>query len=136
MCRNITPKESQILCSRCGNVANPTDGWEHGWPNYGHIRLGIDCCSMDALTGDAGISCSRNIWHDNHPMMEKFDAQEVVFTWGNGYEYDTVGKYRLCHKCQRELISIIGAFFKFPEMAVDGSQNNHRMHPENRGVGS
>lgn len=109
MCSRATSKDEQVLCSHCGKVANPSDRWENGWPLYGKITIGLDCCALDSLWGDD--------WHEsnlsfNHPAMIKSNFQQINFEWGNGYKFDSTGRYRLCWYCQRLLMGVIGDFFK------------------------
>lgn len=105
MCRTITPKSEQILCSRCNQVANPTDGWEHGWCIYGNINLGFHSRINDALAGKFISKIPKS------NVIKDFGFQEITLEWGNGFKYDTTGKYRLCEPCQRELLNLIGKFF-------------------------
>lgn len=101
----MTPESDQVLCSRCREVANPTDGWEHNWPNFGKIDLGVDSCSFVALG-------YRDTWNlEDHLAMTRFGAQHVTFEWGQGWEYDSQGRYRLCRDCQHKLLALVGDFF-------------------------
>jgi len=109
MCElTITPDEEKVNCSHCGEVANPDDAWEYGWPMYGKITIGIDCCSLNYLWPDGYREKGMGF---NHPAMVASGFQEINFEWGNGYKFDSTGKYRLCWDCQRKLMKLIGSFF-------------------------
>ena len=116
MCRTLTPEDKQVACSRCGNAANPNDGWEHEWPLYGRLHVGFPAQAFAALCGKriAGEDQFR-AWNKGHPSMVKNGAQDVVFEWGNGVEYDSTDRYRLCYECQRVLLGVIGEFFGYGE---------------------
>ena len=107
MCRIPTPTEEREACSRCGCVRNPNDGWEHGWPLFGKIDIGFHSCAGHVLThGRHGFPA--------HPAMtEKSGPQRVVFEWGDGGVggYSSRNGFRLCEKCQRDLIATIGEWF-------------------------
>ena len=110
MCRTATQESDKVPCSRCGRTANPNDGWEHEWPIYGRLDIGYHSQAFVELAGgdvDAGFQ----MWEQGHPAMIQDDAQRVVFEWGNGYQYDSTGRYRMCCKCQRELLAVVGRFF-------------------------
>lgn len=97
------PNTKIIACSRCAEPANPTDRWEHGWPNYGRIELGLDSCGQ--MTG----------WGWSHPAMPESrleSAQRLILEWGTGHGYDSEGRYRLCRACQRRLWETLAQFFK------------------------
>jgi hypothetical protein len=111
MCRTRTPDSERIPCSRCKNVANPNDGWEHGWPLFGRLDVGIHSCAAHKL-GDP-------TWTP-HPAIRDYGAQRVIFEWGNGYEYDSRGRYRLCAECQADLLGVLGAFFGVGKPPVIG----------------
>jgi hypothetical protein len=117
MCRTITLIEERVSCSRCGKTANPTDGWEHGWPLYGYIHLGFPAQAFVALRcgPPCGDESDFEWWEKGHPAMIQNDAQEVKFQWGNGMTYDSVGRYRLCYDCQKALLGVIGTFFGIPK---------------------
>jgi hypothetical protein len=107
-----TPKELIVLCSHCGNPANPTTRWESGWPLYGRIELGFPSRIFSPLVQRVFPDCNTmEKLVEGHKAAVNFEAQEVVFEWGNGYKFDSSDRYRLCYKCQRELIEIIGSFF-------------------------
>ena len=53
MCRNLTPPEKIVPCSRCLQPANPDDGWEHSWPIHGSVTVGFHSCLLDELRGGA-----------------------------------------------------------------------------------
>jgi|AVFP01.1.fsa_nt_gi hypothetical protein len=105
---------SVTCCSRCGGKIDG-DRWENGWPNYGYIHLGFAAQAFGALAGMEHIASREHFeaWSKRHKAMTKNDAQEVVFEWGAGYKYDSSDRYRLCYKCQKELLKTIGAFFGY-----------------------
>ena len=108
MCRMPTPNENRVPCNRCGDCANPTDGWEHAWPLYGHMVIGF--------AAQAGLFFSHHrLVFPEHPALKSNGAQELILEWGNGYKYDSTGKYRLCYNCQKELIATLGKFFRADE---------------------
>lgn len=119
MCRNITPADKRVQCSRCGEVANPTDGWEHGWPNYGIIELGFDSCIdwellEDVLDDpmDRYHPLSIEIRGGKHPVVKKFGYQAIELQWSaESYPPKIKRDYRLCRECQGALIALIGKFF-------------------------
>lgn len=113
MCNTKTPKEKQVLCSRCGKVANPDDSWIHDWPLYGRIEVGFPSQAFAALGGAKHIADREHFiwWRRGHPALITNEAQEICFLWGNGYKYDSRGRYRLCYDCQRELLNMLGRFF-------------------------
>ena len=121
MCRTLTQKDKIVHCGRCGEPANPNDGWENGWPLYGRIHLGFPAQAFGALCGMEFIAERHHFkwWHKGHPAMTTNGAQEVVFEWGNGNTYDSTGRYRLCYECQKELLKVIGKFFGIPEHAEE-----------------
>ena len=51
------------------------------------------------------------VWDENHPAFTRWAAQEIVIEWGNGYQYDSTGRYRLCYNCQKVLLEVLGQFF-------------------------
>lgn len=126
MCRTITPKDKKILCSRCNEIANPTDGWEHGWPLYGRIELGFPAQAFAFLGGAKHIADSEHFkwWHEGHPAMIENGAQDVTFEWGNGHQFDSTGRFRLCYDCQKELLKTIGAFFGIPDRVAELAKSN------------
>ena len=123
MCRNPTKEEEQVLCSRCGNVANPDDGWENDWPNYGQILLGFNSVIHWPLLEKAVGPSFNPGYHENpivksvisgkHPAVKLFGAyQSIIIEWSAGdYPASISKKYRLCRDCQRDLLTIIGEFF-------------------------
>jgi len=113
MCRNITPVDEQVKCGRCGCIANPTDGWEHGWPLRGKLDVEFPAQAFGALCGMEHIAKPEHFkfWHEGHPAMTENGAQHVTFEW------DSKAAWRLCYDCQKELLRTIGAFFKIPEAA-------------------
>ena len=117
MCRSLTPDDKRTTCSRCGQCANPNDGWEHEWPNNGRVEIGAASQVFAPLCGAA--NCADRVhfeaWHRGHPAIVTFDAQAVVFEWGNGYKFDSTGRYRLCYECQRAFAAVIGVFFGMAE---------------------
>lgn len=115
MCETATPINQQVKCGRCGNVANPTDHWAHGWPLYGKIKIGFPAQAFGALCGMEHIADDEHWlwWREGHPAMTTNDAQEVCFEW----KHDN--PYRLCYDCQKELLRVIGEFFKIPERASE-----------------
>ncbi|MBU2061154.1 MAG: hypothetical protein KKH44_04805 [Bacteroidetes bacterium] len=132
MCRNVTPKNKQELCSRCGQVANPTDGWEHDWPLYGKIEIGFPAQAFAFLGGASCIADSEHFdwWHKGHPAMTSNEAQSITFEWGNGYKYDSKGRYRLCYQCQKKLLKTIGKFFGIDEEVRKIKSDNKRMQAD------
>jgi len=121
MCRNITPIEKQVQCSRCGAVANPNDGWEHGWPLYGKIEVGFPAQIFAFLGGAKNIADKEHFdwWHEGHPALTENGAQGVIFEWGNGYRYDSTGRYRICYDCQKALLYVLGGFFGIKKRAQE-----------------
>lgn len=123
MCEEITKDEDKILCSRCGGIANPTDGWQCGWPNYGHIRLGYASCiqwelfrqvfSKSPLEADFNEQeLVRAVIGEKHPAVKRFGFQGIEIEWSvAGYPQELDAKYRLCRNCQKELLAILGKFF-------------------------
>jgi hypothetical protein len=113
MCRKTTSLEDQVKCGRCGEVANPTDGWEHGWPLYGEIKIGFPAQAFGALCGMKHIAEPEHFswWNEGHPAMIDNSAQSVAFEW------DCDKEWRLCYECQKELLRVIGNFFKIPHRA-------------------
>lgn len=111
MCRTTTPEHEQITCGRCGEVANPTDGWEHGWPLFGTIDIGFPAQAFGALCGMRHIAEDHHFkwWGQGHPAMTRNGAQRITFAW----KHDAA--WRLCYNCQKELLCLIGQFFKIPE---------------------
>lgn len=95
-------------CSHCGEEIG--DRWEEGWPMYGNITIGIDCCSLDYLWNKEK---QKDGLHFNHPAMIKSGHQEINIQWGNGYKFDSRERgYRICWHCQRKLMRLIGSFFE------------------------
>jgi len=124
MCNTVTEGEDKILCSRCGKVANPTDSWVHGWPNYGEIKLGYESCidwklfkkvsDMSPLdTNFRDQELVRSVINLNHPAVKNFDFQQIEIEWSAYVDYPRrlSGKYRLCRDCQAELLVLLGQFF-------------------------
>ncbi|MHB1702379.1 MAG: hypothetical protein ACYCSN_20050 [Acidobacteriaceae bacterium] len=113
MCRNITPPDERVECSRCGGCANPNDGWEHVWPLYGHLEIGFPGQAFGHLGGcdHTADGVHFDWWAEGHPAMTKNEAQEVIFEWGNGFKFDSTGRYRLCYDCQKKLLHVVGEFF-------------------------
>lgn len=115
MCRTLTPPKEVVACSRCAKPANPTDGWEHGWPLYGRIEVGFPACSMDYLRPDP-YNMKIERWSAfDHPVVKRDECgwQNFVAEWGNGYKFDSSGRYRLCYECQKALLRTLGKFFDF-----------------------
>lgn len=123
MCESFTPPSEQLNCARCGAICNPTDRWEHGWPNNGRIEMETDCCGGDLLPW----------WYNQHPAIPEppgfvppYDGkykgglcrggqaspQHVVFEWGKGEDCTSGGRYRMCRDCHRDLWRVLGAFFE------------------------
>lgn len=116
MCRQVTPKDKHFPCGRCGNVANPTDGWEHAWPLRGTLEIGFPSQIFVPLFGQ--YDGSGEFWQQSHPVIKKFDAQNVIIQWEGDNTYNDktgVANYRLCYECQKQLLQVIGQFFKFNE---------------------
>lgn len=115
MCRTLTPESKQVKCGRCGNVANPTDGWEHEWPLRGKIDIEFPAQAFGALCGMEHIADAHHFawWYEGHPAMTKNEAQHVTFKWKH------TDKWRLCYNCQKELLRVIGRFFHIPERAEE-----------------
>jgi hypothetical protein len=86
-----------IKCSHCGGVL--TGGWE-GSCNRGSISLEYSSLALNALFGEG--------YNDfDHPVMTPNNThQHIELSW------NSQGKYRICRKCQRELMKTIGDFFK------------------------
>ena len=106
MCRTATPDQDIVKCSRCGLAANPSDGWEHGWPLYGRIEIGFPSCLPDYWNGSRGGGIPKI------GAVKECSFQDIVLEWGNGYRYDSTGKYRLCYECQGKLLQTLGEYFK------------------------
>ena len=125
MCRTITPLDKQVKCSRCDKVANPTDGWEHGFPLYGRIEVGFPAQIFAFLGGADIIAFAEHFkwWSEGHPAIKKNGAQEVIFEWGNGYKYDSPN-YRLCRDCQKKLIQMLGEFFGIKKRVEEIREKN------------
>lgn len=121
MCRKVTPEEKRVECSRCKEVANPNNGWEHGWPLYGRIELGFPAQAFAFLGGARSIADREHFswWNEGHPAMTKNGAQDITFEWGNGYRFDSTGRYRLCYECQKKLLRVIGEFFGIPDRVAE-----------------
>ena len=108
-------KDERISCNRCGHCANPNAGWEHDWPLYGRIEIGFPAQIFCAL-GSGGHTANDEdfeLWHNakSHGAVKDFSAQSITLEWGNGYKFDSRGKFRLCYNCQKALLQAIGAFF-------------------------
>ena len=116
MCRTPTSEKDLVMCGRCGEVANPTDGWEHGWPLHGKIDIGFPSQAFGALCGMRHIAENHHFlwWGEGHPAMTKNAAQHVTFEWDSENP-----KFRMCYKCQKELLKVVGEFFKIPESAEE-----------------
>lgn len=102
-------------CSRCDATLK---GWEDGWPNCGDITLGCASQIFNKLISDEAVAGDEEFkwWHmqmskKRHPVIQKIDAQLVVLKWAGGLGE----KYRICYRCQNELIRLIGKFFRFGE---------------------
>ena len=113
MCRKRTPESEWVFCGRCGEVANPTDGREHGWPLRGKLDILFPAQAFGALCGMEHIAERHHFrWsREGHPAMTRSEAQHVTFEWG------ATSDWRLCYDCQKELLHTIGRFFKIPERA-------------------
>ena len=98
---------------RCGEIANPTDGWEHSWPLYGRIEIGFPAQLFAFLGGAKYIADEEHfkVWSEGHKAMIENGAQSATFEWGNGHKFDSRGRYRLCYECQKKLLHVIGEFF-------------------------
>lgn len=83
-------------CSRCKKERNT---WEHQWPSYARIEIGISCQMSQHLK-----------IHYNHSLVKDFSQQGVVLEYGNGYKIPE-SEYGLCVECQNELVELIGNFF-------------------------
>ena len=123
MCDTITENKDKILCSRCEEVANPTDSWIDDWPNYGSIRLGYESCidwelfrkvlTKSPLDFDfRDQELIKSVINETHPAVKHFGFQEIGIEWA-GYSFPKgfSEKYRLCRECQKELLAILGQFF-------------------------
>jgi hypothetical protein len=86
---------------------------------YGKLDLGFPGQAFGALGGAKKIAEAHHFkwWHEGHPAMTVNDAQRVTFEWGNGYQYDSQGRFRLCYDCQKTLLKVVGDFFGIPERA-------------------
>jgi len=122
MCNTVTGNKDKILCSRCGQVANPTDSWVHDWPNYGYIKVGFESCidwelfrkvltksPLDIDFRDHEL-VKAVIW-ETHPAVKHFGFQGIEIEWSGDYPKGLSRKYRLCRECQKELLAILGQFF-------------------------
>lgn len=111
--RSITSEKERVMCSRCDKVANPSDGWEHGWPLYGKIHVGFPGQLFAFLGGAEHIADTEHFewWKEGHPAIKEGGSQETIFEWGNGYRYDSKGRYRLCYDCQKQFLYMLGDFF-------------------------
>jgi hypothetical protein len=114
MCRTATPIDKQVPCSRCGEVANPDDGWENGWPLAGEISAGFPSQLYRYLVPGASWNSGRDDrafkLAKQHPAIKELGMQNVVFRWGERMPY------RLCYECQQRLLQVIGDFFFFVRM--------------------
>lgn len=124
MCRKPTPASKLVRCGRCNKVANPTDGWEHGWPLYGHLEVGFPAQAFGALCGMGHVAAPEHFqwWAEGHPALIENGAQEIIFEWGTGYHFDSKGRFRLCYICQKELLKMLGQFFGIPKRAAELKQ--------------
>jgi len=107
----LNPVDDIVInrCSHCGKSIG--NRWEEGWPMYGNITLGIDCCSLEYLWSKEKQNEERLEF--NHPAMIGSGYQEINIQWGNGHKFDSKGRgYRICWHCQRKLIRQIGTFFE------------------------
>lgn len=123
MCETITKDEKKVLCSRCGEVANPTDSWLDDWPNYGYIKLAYGSCidwelfrqvsSKSPLEEDfREQELIRAVIDELHPAVKHFGFQGIELEWSAAdYPRELKKKYRLCRNCQRQLLAILGKFF-------------------------
>ena len=94
------------LCFHCGEEIG--ESWEEGWCNYGNITIGISCCSLEYLWEDRELDIGFE-----HPAMIESGYQEINLQWGSGYKFDSKERgYRLCWDCQRELMGLVGGFFR------------------------
>lgn len=91
-----------IKCSHCGGSLG--EGWESNC-NNGTIRMTISSCSLNYLWGDDHGKIGFGF---DHPAMtdKRNDYQNIEFNW------NSQGNYRICRKCQCELLGVIGNFFK------------------------
>ena len=110
-----TVEGDDVKCSRCKKEAD--DGtWESGC-NYGRIQLGLSSQIFAALCPG-----KPDAWKIGHPAAVKNDAQEVIFDWGENYNKPEVSDYVLCRECQKELIGIVGRFFRYGEGGKRGQR--------------
>jgi hypothetical protein len=123
--RTATPESERILCSRCDKCANPTDGWENGWPLYGRLDIGFPAQAFGHLGRCNHCADAEHFewWREGHPAMTVNEAQAVTFEWGNGHQYDSRGRYRLCYDCQKELLHVLGDFFGIPQRVAELKQH-------------
>ncbi len=106
-------------CGRCASKIGKTS-WEDGWPNWGKISLGCSSQSFAKLRGrTSGCATDEDFewWRAvKHPVLIDTYAQEVRLEWGSYIRASTW--YRLCRKCQNELIALIGGFFEMDKSIV------------------
>jgi len=106
MCRNATPEAEQMPCWRCGKVANPTDGWEHGWPLTGSIKVGFPSCLPSSLFRESLLAKDKREPELMSPLVDKWGYQDISLSWGPSQD-----TYRLCYDCQKAFLEVVGDFF-------------------------
>lgn len=101
---------NQDICGHCKEPIQP--GWENGWPLFGTIDLGFSAQAFGALCGMKTCASEAHfeIWSLGHPALEINEAQHLRFRWTEKTDY------RLCYSCQKELINLVGKFFKYPQI--------------------
>ena len=103
-------------CDRCGSF-DIDNHWTNGtgW-NAGEIILFRASQVCNPLYG--GTKACAEVQHIKasnvpHKLIKDQTGQRVILRWGQ-----TTESYRLCPKCQTELIRRVGEFFRLPEIAT------------------
>ena len=101
-------KYIDVYCGRCNKRL--TESWEDGWPNYGDITIGVGAQALLHLYGTDlnGPSTAPYGWFPSelHPTIQpESGSQKVRLQWS------PKGEFRMCPRCQGELLGVIGDFF-------------------------
>ena len=84
---------------KCSKCKEELTGWWNQWPNFARIEIGVSSRMTDHLKIPY-----------NHSLVKEFQEQKVVLEYGAGFKIPK-SEYRLCCKCQNELVELIGDFF-------------------------